>query len=285
MLEHTLGVVLLERTSRSVRLTHAGRTFLVEARRVLETAEAATRITRRVAHGEAGRLTVGFTSAAAFRALPLLVSHIHAALPELELVLKEMVTPDQVAALGARQLDLGLLRQPATLSGNDSRLAMVPLVRERLLLAMPHGHELASGRQPVLQDLDGQPFITWAPGGGSYFLSLLATLFHGSGVAPRTVQRVNQAHTMLALVRVGMGLALIPESARSLRIAGVTLRPIRLPGTVRSSSCPSLGGRTMTIRPCRGCAPWRTAFSVTERRDLHKAIEFDACRDFRQPSR
>src|ERR671927_1060825 len=59
VLEHILDAALLERTSRSVRLTPAGRTFLPEARRILRLAESATLATRRIASGEAGSVTVG----------------------------------------------------------------------------------------------------------------------------------------------------------------------------------------------------------------------------------
>lgn len=233
MLEQALGVVLLERTSRSVRLTPPGRTLLVEARKLLDAVEGAERLTRRVARGEAGIVTLGFTSASAYQALPRLVTRIRAALPEVELVLQEMVTTEQIEALAARRIDLGLMRPPDTLTGQQSGIALAPLLRERLLLALPQGHKLAeAGRRPELKDLDGQPFVTWSPHGGGYFLGLLATLFRNGGVTPRTVQWVNQTHTILTLVQAGLGLALVPEAARSLRIAGVHLRAIRLPERV-----------------------------------------------------
>ena len=45
-------------------------------------------------------------------------------------------------------------------------------------------------------------------------------------LAPKAVQHLAQIHTILSLVRSGLGLALVPESAASLRVAGVTLRPL-----------------------------------------------------------
>src|SRR5690349_1933379 len=64
MLERILGVQLLERTSRVVRLTPAGRGFLPEAQYILRLAEGATAATRRIASGDSGSVTIGFTAAA-----------------------------------------------------------------------------------------------------------------------------------------------------------------------------------------------------------------------------
>jgi len=221
---------LLERTTRAVRLTAAGRTFLKEAYRLMEAAEAAEELTRRVASGDAGVVRLGFTAASAYQALPRLIAKVRAAMPGVDIVLEEMVTAEQVEALAARRIDIGLLR-PAGLHGSDFQIATATLLRERLLLAVPRGHPLSTGRRPVLQDLDGQPFVTWAPGGGTYFLDLLAILFRDGAVTPRTMQQVNQTHTMMALVGAGVGLALVPEAARNIRMSGVILRPITLPNT------------------------------------------------------
>jgi len=64
VLEHIIDAPLLERTSRSVRLTPAGRSFLPEARRILKLAESAAQVARRIAMGKTGSLKIGFTAAA-----------------------------------------------------------------------------------------------------------------------------------------------------------------------------------------------------------------------------
>ena len=75
-LEHALSVTLLERTTRAVRLTPAGRTFLAEAYRVLAAAEGAAQIARRAASGESGLVRLGFTAASAYSTLPQLVARV-----------------------------------------------------------------------------------------------------------------------------------------------------------------------------------------------------------------
>ena len=95
VLEHIIDAPLLERTSRSVRLTPAGRSFLPEARRILKLAESASQVARRIALGKIGSLKIGFTAAAAYGFLPELVAACRARLPEVDFSLKEMVSGDQ----------------------------------------------------------------------------------------------------------------------------------------------------------------------------------------------
>src|SRR5689334_12489710 len=88
LLEHVLDVTLLERTSRSVRLTHAGSTFLPEARRLLQLAEGAALSVRRVTRGETGSVGIGFTAGSGYSVLPRLVSLAKAEMPDVDLVLR-----------------------------------------------------------------------------------------------------------------------------------------------------------------------------------------------------
>jgi DNA-binding transcriptional LysR family regulator len=221
ILERVIGVRLLERTSRVVRLTPAGRRFLPEARRILHLAESATLSSRRTAGGEAGSITIGFTASAAYSFLPQLIIAARARLPGVDLVLAEMVTAEQVEALEAHRIDVALLRPPVRRG-----LEAVRVVREPLLAALPDGHRLAKGRLPALADLDGQPFVTYSPYEARYFYDLLAAIFGKAGVTPRYVQHMTNVHAILALVRAGLGIALVPAAAASLRFAGVTLRAI-----------------------------------------------------------
>jgi DNA-binding transcriptional LysR family regulator len=221
LLEHELNVRLLKRSSRSVELTAAGKAFYLEALRLLRLAETAELIARRVASGESGLVSLGFTAASSYAFLPRLVALAKATLPDIDLVLHEMVTLDQVEALRSGRIDLGFLRPPVNRHGISS----VRVLREPLLLALPVNHPLAGRDDIRFSDLDRQPFITYSPVEGRYFYDLLAGQFQAAGVAPRYVQHAVQTHSILALVNAGIGLAAVPEAARSLHPDGVAFRP------------------------------------------------------------
>src|ERR1700739_3701618 len=112
VLEHIIDAPLLERTSRSVRLTPAGRSFLPEARRLLKLAESASQVAQRIAKGKTGSLKIGFTAAAAYGYLPELIAACRARLPEVDFSLKEMVSGDPFEALAPGQIAVGVLRPP-----------------------------------------------------------------------------------------------------------------------------------------------------------------------------
>ena len=223
LLERDLGVRLLDRTNRSVRLTPAGRAFLNEARRILRQAQHATLAVQQVSAGEAGSITLGFTAASAYSMLDALLVTARTAVPGVEIVLREMVTRDQLEALSEHSLDLGLVRPPVTGPGLDSRVA----VRERLLAALPSGHPLAEGEGPLaVEEFDGQDVLMYSPLEARYFYELLTGVFRSAGVVPVCTQYLSQVHSILALVDGGWGVALVPEAAARLRYAGVTFREL-----------------------------------------------------------
>lgn len=223
LLEHELGVTLFERTSRSVQLTRAGQTFLPEARQILRISENAAISAKRVARGEAGLFTLGFTAGSSYTFLPRLVALTMAAMPDVDLVLREMNTSTQMEALAAGRLDAGLVRMPVDRRGVEIECVQ----REPLLLAAPKGHLFARGEAPGLRDLDRAPFISYSPTEGRYFYDLTTSLFRSAEIAPQFVQHVSEIHTVLVLVGVGLGLGLVPQAARHLGMRGVVLRDLK----------------------------------------------------------
>ena len=220
LLEHHVGVQLLERNSRTVRLTAAGKAFFPEAARILRIAEEATFAARRAAKGEQGNLAIGFTSASGYSLLPEVVRRLRECAPGVSLTLKELVSTVQVEALNAGELDLGLLR-PHPLGGElDSRL----IARESLMLAIPEGEAEAWPREPTLDDLHGKPFVMYSPYEARPFHLMLSERFARAGVVPDIVEHIGQVHTMLALVRAGVGAALIAEGASRLKFDGIVMR-------------------------------------------------------------
>jgi DNA-binding transcriptional LysR family regulator len=224
VLEHIVDAPLLERTSRSVRLTPAGRSFLPEAKRILKLAESASQVARRIAMGKTGSLKIGYTAAAAYGFLPELVAVCRARLPEVDFSLKEMVSGDQLEALASGQIDAGLLRPPIGRPG----LATRRVLAEPLLAAIPRKHPLALVPTLSIKDFDGQPFVMYSPYESRYFHDLLVALFQHADILPRYVQHLGQIHSILAMVRAGLGSSIVPAAAASLRIADVKLRPLKL---------------------------------------------------------
>jgi DNA-binding transcriptional LysR family regulator len=150
-LEAELGIELLERTTRRVRLLPAGEAFLPRARESLAAATAAIEDARAVAAGELGRLAVGFTGSMTYALLPVLAKALRARLPRLQLELRgELLTPDQVERLVDGRLDLGFLRPPLQHAG----LAVEPVGAEPLVAALPHRHPLARQKTVHVSQLE-----------------------------------------------------------------------------------------------------------------------------------
>ncbi|GAA4913272.1 LysR family transcriptional regulator [Nesterenkonia rhizosphaerae] len=223
-LERTVGVQLLERDNRKVSLTTAGRAFLEDARKLLVSAEQAPLMARRIARGQAGVLRIGFTAASGFSVLGQLLSLLAEELPDVEIDLREEVTRGQIAALQSGELDMGLARPPIQRDLFDSHL----LRSESLLLAVPHGHPLTQRQDPIPpSELKDVPLIMYSPTKARYFYDLLVRLIpiHHTNI----VHQVSQILTMISLVAAGRGLAVVPESAASLGISGVSYLPLEKP--------------------------------------------------------
>jgi len=220
LLEHHVGTKLLERTSRNVRLTAAGKAFLPEAARILKLAEEAASTARQVARGARGSLAIGFTASFGYHLLPQIVCRMRESYPGVTLKLREMVTHSQLEALNAGQLDVGLLRPHASRGG----LNTVHLKSEPLMLAIAEGEAGLWPDNPRLEHLHQKPFLMYTPHEAQYFFQLVSGFFERTGVRPEIVEYVDQIHTMMALVSSGLGCALIPATASRLYIGGIVMR-------------------------------------------------------------
>jgi len=234
LLEHSVGVALLERTSRSVTLTAAGAAFLPEATRILRLAQEAAVKARRTASGEQGSLTIGFSAASGYSLLPAVVRGIRQTCPQVALNLKELVSTAQVEALNAGEIDLGLMR-PHTI---NSELESILMVTESLMLAIQESDAHLWPEAPTLACFHGRPFVMYSPYEARPFYQMLSERFARAGVVPDIVEHIGQVHTMLALVGAGMGAALIAEGAARLKFEGIVLRkvatdPVHLVATYR----------------------------------------------------
>src|SRR6266850_6633112 len=98
-LEDELGFLLLERTGRSVRLTESGRTFLIEARAVLQRAEDAVKAARAVAIGGRAELHIGYAPSLTARILPPALRAFQAELPNVRVKLHDLSTEEMPAGL------------------------------------------------------------------------------------------------------------------------------------------------------------------------------------------
>ncbi|WP_206606850.1 LysR family transcriptional regulator [Pseudomonas ovata] len=222
LLERSLGVQLLDRNNRQVRLTVAGRQFLRDAQHLLAYTEQASDSARRLASGEAGQLVLGFTAVSGYNLIPELLSQAGQALPDIGFELHEMVSSDQTEALAANMIDIGFVRSADPRQGWSYQLAS----REPLMVVMPTGHPLAERAQLSVSDLVHHPFIMYSAKEGRYFYDCIVGLFATAGVSPRYLYYLKQTHSILGLVRAGLGIAIVPASGRELYMGHLQFRPL-----------------------------------------------------------
>src|SRR5437879_13501529 len=139
VLEEELGTSLFHRMKGNVALAPAGETLLPWARRVLADVDGATGEVRELADMRRGRLAVGATPSLTITLLPPALAKFHAAFPGIELVLHEAGSRDLVAELEQGALAVALVIMPV----RHEKLETTPLLREALVVAVPHDHPLA----------------------------------------------------------------------------------------------------------------------------------------------
>ncbi|MEP6919116.1 MAG: LysR family substrate-binding domain-containing protein, partial [Acidobacteriota bacterium] len=212
-----------------------------------------------------GRLRLGFTPSAPYLALPRIVRRLRRSHPGLECVLREASSGEQLDALRAGGLDVGILRIPehihgrlATLSRDRTRPAggqrhqrehargartsppagstdatdVLPglvcrlFCEERFVAVLPPDHRLARRREVALADLASDPFILISRRTVPAVYDQILGACHAAGFTPRVAQEATQRHTVVALVASGMGVSLLPESTAQLRVPDVIYRPL-----------------------------------------------------------
>ena len=218
-LERSLDVSLFDRTGRGVRLTAAGAVFLEHCRRVLALLEIAPEAARRAADGQTGTLRIAFTAIGAYAVLADFLTMVGKRTPAVTSELTELVSPDQFEALANLEIDIGLVRPPI-----PERFESLLVHSEDLVLAVPAEHALAAGDGPVsLVDVTDD-YIGYSPEGSRYLHDICAAMIGMNRYA--VSQLASQVPTMLALVRAGLGCALIPRSIMAMGVQGVRYREL-----------------------------------------------------------
>src|SRR5437773_2774960 len=159
-LEEELGFSLLTRSAKAVRLTDAGRAFLLEARAVLRRAEEAVNVARAIATGGRGELHVGYAPSLTARILPLALRAFRAELPDVRVRLHDLSTEEMLAGLREGKLQIAFVARPikSMLRG----LRFEELSRDAIGLAVAPKHPLARQRTVTLAEAARQPIIAYS---------------------------------------------------------------------------------------------------------------------------
>jgi DNA-binding transcriptional LysR family regulator len=221
-LESELGVQLLVRSTRRVELTPAGEHYLARARDVLAAVDDAGEQARRIAAGDVGHVTIGFTGTATYELLPSLSKTLRTELPGVEVDLRgEMLTPSQTEALLEGRIDVGLLRPPV----GDADIVTRILRQEPLIAALPDGHRLAAATHVAIADLRHETLVGYPSHHRSVIHDAVQEACRAAGFTPRPTE-VAETSTLISFVAAGLGVALVPRSVQHLHITGATYRPL-----------------------------------------------------------
>ncbi|WNW09708.1 LysR family transcriptional regulator [Pseudomonas sp. DTU_2021_1001937_2_SI_NGA_ILE_001] len=205
-LEGWLGISLLERSPRHVELTAAGREALPAMEKLLLDFANIVNAGQGLAALRRGVVSVAALPSLCSSALPECLAVFRGEFPGIEVRLRDVVADRICELVRDGDVDFGLGVRPRMVHGLDFQT----LMQDRLCLFVPIGHPLADGTL-TLADLDDQPMIL--TGRDSSVRVQIEQVFQLGGLALRPVLEANYMSTVLALVRNGLGIALLPESA------------------------------------------------------------------------
>jgi DNA-binding transcriptional LysR family regulator len=224
LLEEELGVLLLERRARGVRLTTPGEVFLAKAVALLEQSEQAAHQARLSGHDQCGRIDVGYVWGLFHTLVPRCVADFRRQNPQVSVNLFDLTATQQAESLGRGRLDLGFIG--FAFEADGARLAKKKIGQCAFMAALPSKHPAARRRTVDLRALSQDLFIVISEQTYPGAAHLLKEACSRAGFRPKTLQSVERGHTILGLVAGNCGVTLLPEPLRALPHPGVVFRPL-----------------------------------------------------------
>ncbi|AOJ33591.1 LysR substrate-binding domain-containing protein [Burkholderia metallica] len=224
ILEQSLGLQLFYRSRQGTQLSPAGAAILPAVRQFTSQVERLERVVREVASGRSGVLHVGAITSAMLETVPPLLDELKRAYPDLTVFVKEIDSVDAIPALEAGELDLAFVRVDKEI-GNG--ILTMPLAEDRLAVALPKDHALASLPRVRLRSLAGEQMVVSSRQVAPDYFDLLMSVCRSHGLAPRVMHEVRSITSQVAYVGCGQGVALVPSSMRKLVPGNVVVRPLK----------------------------------------------------------
>ena len=249
-LERELSVKLFDRHSRSVALTAAGHVFRRHAEAMLAQVQQAAAEVQAIDRGTTGILNVAATSSVLFSGLSAAIAAFKAVNPSIEIVIHELSPGEQIERLELHRVDACFLR----FAPEERNFQVTRLWSERVGLIVPPAHRLASRKGVRISSLKNEDFVFFRLP-DSAFASHLQAICIAEGFAPRIVQQVVEAFSVVSLVSAGLGIGFVPEPVGHMNGARVKYLDILGP-------CPSADVRALTRQDATPLARRFVAFTV-----------------------
>lgn len=224
-LEEDLGVHLIERGTRPVRLTEAGKFFYQQAQGLVDQFDQFLDKTQKMAQGEEGAITVAFVSSSTYELMPRILRSFRKLYPGVSLNLIEKNTPQQLESLRNKQINVGIGRP----FPEDTEIASDWILDESVVVAVPSEHSWANKSSVSLTALASEDMINFYWSHEPSFGTFVMTTCRQAGFEPRVVQRTGELQTALGLVSAGIGVALLPASVEHTSREGVKYIPLDSP--------------------------------------------------------
>lgn len=223
-LESELGTRLLDRNTRSVKLTSTGQALIAPATEVLEALRRAEEAVRSADKGEAGLVRIAFAGVSTHQLVARLARQVKSNRPRIQLELSSQnFAQPAMKKLVQGETDIALGRWDVIPAEVSSRVVM----RDSLVIAMPDTHALAGAHRLAMGRLAGEAFISLTPFEGAVLPDRLRRLAHANGFVADVVQLAPDTQTALALVSAEVGchltLASVAQNATDPHVVFVPL--------------------------------------------------------------
>jgi DNA-binding transcriptional LysR family regulator len=239
-LEEIVGARLFDRNSRSVTLTQTGRELLPLLQRSLEDMERVLRDARALGDGSSGTVRLACLPTFAASTLPDLIRAFRQQVPRSTFLIRDAVASHVLALVRSEEVDIGLTGGDVF----DASLEVLYSGSDRLVAVCPKTHALARKRRISVADLAASPLVLTAP--GTSVRSVVDAALKASGATPDIACEPTYMMTAVAMVRGGLGITILPQSAREvLAEPELVAKPVDDPAFVRATALVKKRGRTL----------------------------------------